>query len=101
MLHCGAFGGAFGGTEHTQCSSTTKLYARVRDGALGALGADTDAFVSFQREGLGAGAGAAGWATLLALSQTKTQFTGRDSMKLDREEEVMITILQEPVEDNI
>jgi hypothetical protein len=56
------------------------------------LGKDTDALVSFQREGLVVG-GAAGWDALLALSLTKARFTGRDSMKLDREEEVMIAVL--------
>jgi hypothetical protein len=67
---------------------------------LGAFGKDTDALVSFQREGLVVG-DAAGRAALLALSLTKTKFTGRDSMKFDREEEVMIVILQEAVEDNL
>jgi hypothetical protein len=86
--------GALGGIEHAQGLSTTILYNRVRDGALGAFGED----VSIQREGLVVG-GAADWAALpLALSLIKTKFTGRDSMKLDREEEVMIAILQRPVE---
>jgi hypothetical protein len=67
-----------------------KTVARWREGA---LGEDADALVSLQRlvalAGLTVG-GAASWDALLALSLTKVRFTGRDSIKLDREEEDMI-----------
>jgi hypothetical protein len=85
--------------EHAQGSSKTNVYARERDGALGALGKDTDALVSVQRQGLAVG-GAAGLAVLLALSLTKARFTGRDSMKFDREE-VMICSVVEAAENNL
>jgi hypothetical protein len=40
-------------------------------------------------------AGAAvGWDAILALSLIKERFTGRDSIKLDREEELMNAVLQ-------
>jgi hypothetical protein len=73
-------------------SSQTQLHARGREGA---FGEDTDALVSIHRlafAGLAA-EGAAGWDALLALSQTKARFTGRDSMKSDREQEAMIAVL--------
>jgi hypothetical protein len=85
--------GVLGGIEHAQGSSKAKLYARERDGAFGALGKDTDALVSVQREGLVVG-GAAGWAVLLALSLTKARFTGRDSMKFDREEVMICSVVK-------
>jgi hypothetical protein len=78
--------------EHTEVSSQTKLHDRRRGGA---FGEDTDTLVSLQRQaltGLTVGA-AAGWDALLALSLTNARFTGRDSMKLDREEQDMIAVL--------
>jgi hypothetical protein len=78
--------------ELAEGSSQTQLRARGRKGA---LGEDTDALVSLQRQaaltGLAAG-GVAGWDALLALSLTKARFTGIDSMKLDREEEDMVAV---------
>jgi hypothetical protein len=65
------------------------------------LGEDADALVSLQRQnltGLPAG-GAADWNTHLALSLTKARFTGRDSMKLDKEE-VMFVCFKNVAEDN-
>jgi hypothetical protein len=59
------------------------------------LSEETDALVSLQRlafAGLATG-GAIGWHALLALSLTKARFTGRDSMKLDREEDDMIAVV--------
>jgi hypothetical protein len=54
------------------------------------LGEDADALVSLQRKafltGLTAGGVVAGWDALLALSLTNERFTGRDIMKVDREE---------------
>jgi hypothetical protein len=82
-----------GGIEHAEGSSQTKLHARK--GRVGAWGEDTDALVSLQRQAL-AGLpveGAAGWDALFALSLTKARFAGRDSIKLDREQEVMIAVL--------
>jgi hypothetical protein len=68
------------------------LHARA--GREGALGEDTVVLVSLQRQALTglAAEGAAGWDALLALSLTKARFTGRDSMKLDREEEDMVAV---------
>jgi hypothetical protein len=58
------------------------------------LGEDADALVSLQRQALGLSAGGAvGWDALLALSLTSARFTGRDSMKEDREEEDMIVVM--------
>jgi hypothetical protein len=79
--------------EHTEGSSLTKLHSREREGI---LGKDTDALVSLQRQALTrlqAGA-AVGWDAILALSLIKERFTGRDSIKLDREEELMNAVLQ-------
>jgi hypothetical protein len=60
----------------------------------GILGEDTDALVSFQRPALARLAGGAeGWDAILALSLIKARFTGRDSIKLDREEELMVAVL--------
>jgi hypothetical protein len=84
--------GALGAMELAEGSSETQLHARA--GRDGALAEDTDALVSLQRLALtGLAEGAAGWDGLLALSLTKTRLTGRDSMKLDREEEDMIVVL--------
>ncbi len=85
--------GALDDIEHTEGSSLTKLHSREREGI---LGKDTDALVSLQRQALTrlqAGA-AVGWDAILALSLIKERFTGRDSIKLDREEELMNAVLQ-------
>jgi hypothetical protein len=83
-----------GATEHAEGSSQIKVHDRRREGA---LGEHTGTLVSLQRQAL-AGfltvGGAAGWDALLALSLTNARFTGRDSMKLDREEQDMIAVLQ-------
>lgn len=81
--------GTLGDMEHAQGSSKTKLLSRERDGALGNLGKDTETLVSFQREGLVVG-GAGGLDALLALSLNNARFTGRDSMKLDKEEVMIV-----------
>jgi hypothetical protein len=62
------------------------------EGALG--GEEAEALVSPQREALTglAAAGAAGWDALLALSVTKARFVGKDSIKLNKAEEVMIAV---------
>jgi hypothetical protein len=71
----------------------TKLHSREREGI---LGKDTDALVSLQRQALARlqAGNAGGWDAILALSLVKERFTGRDSIKLDREEELMIAVLK-------
>jgi hypothetical protein len=84
---------ALGGIEQAEGSSQPKLQARGREGD---LGEDTDALAALQRQALVAGLlaeGAAGWDALLALSPIKGRFIGRDSMKVDREEEDMIAVM--------
>lgn len=83
-------------TEWVFKDSAPNQWLSTQKARVGRCGEDTDAFVPLQRQvlvaGLPAGGGGAGWDTLLALSVTKARFTGRDSMKLDNEEEVMITV---------
>jgi hypothetical protein len=59
-----------------------------------------EASVSPQREALACftAGGAAGWHALLALSLTKARFVGKESIKLDRAEEVMVAVCNEVVE---
>jgi hypothetical protein len=84
--------GALGGDEDTGGSSQIGLLARR--GCEGALGKDADTLVSLQRQALSLSAGGAeAWDALLALSLTKARFTGRDSMKVEREEEDMIVVM--------
>jgi hypothetical protein len=80
--------GTLGGIAQEDRSSQTVLRARRREGA---LGEETEALLSLQREALAglAAAGAAGRELLLALSLTKARFEGKDSIKL---EEVMVTV---------
>jgi hypothetical protein len=69
------------------------------------LGEDADALVSLlQRQALLTGlstGGAAAWDALLALSLTKARFTGRDSMKVAREEEDMVVVVDKTLLDSI
>jgi hypothetical protein len=84
--------GALGGIAHEDRSSQTVLCASRRGGA---LGEETGALLSLQREALTglAAAGAGGRELLLALSLAKARFEGNDSIiKLDRAEEVMATV---------
>jgi hypothetical protein len=82
-------------TQHTLVGDTGDT---LRGAFLGGIehenGSFAEALVSPQREALAglAVAGAAGLDALLALSLTKARFVGRDSMKLDRAEEVMIAV---------
>jgi hypothetical protein len=71
--------------EHAEGSSQKRIRDRGREGA---LGEDADALVSLQRQSLDSLpiGGEAGWNTILALSQTRERFVGRDSMKMDKEE---------------
>jgi hypothetical protein len=84
-----ALRGALGGIEHAEDSFPKVLCARRHDGA---LGKDAEALVSPQREALTgfAAGGAAGWHALIALSLAKARFVGKESIKLDRAEEVMV-----------
>jgi hypothetical protein len=81
--------GALGGISHEDRSFRTELSACRREGA---LGEETGALFSLQREDFLtrlAAAGAAGRELLLALSLTKARFAGKDSIKL---EEVMVPV---------
>jgi hypothetical protein len=75
--------------EHVEGSLQRKMRDRGREGA---LGEDADALVSLQRQTLGGlpMGGAAGCNTILALSQTRERFIGRDIMKLDKEEAMAV-----------
>jgi hypothetical protein len=89
---------ALRGTEHSEGSLQKALCSRRHEGA---LGGDAEVLASPQREALTGftGVGAAGWHGLLALSPTKARFVGKECIKLDRAEEVMVAGCKEVAED--
>jgi hypothetical protein len=94
--------GATEGTEHAEGSFQTLLRDRRQAGA---LGGDADALVSPQREdvltGISTAGGTAGRHALLALSLVKVRFAGKESIKLDRGEEVKESIKLDRAEEGM